>query len=153
MKTEFTEDNQPTSSLAMRLNDGPCMMATAVSTGHLTVEKVRKGLPVEEFDRLLALLKCSSEDLSLWLGLSKATLHRRRQAGRLTKEESDRIMRYVRLFGTAVEVLESEEGARRWLHNEQRGLGFHRPLEYADTEAGAREVENLLGRIDHGVLS
>jgi uncharacterized protein (DUF2384 family) len=27
------------------------------------------------------------------------------------------------------------------------------PLEYAETELGAREVEHLLGRIEHGVYS
>ena len=27
------------------------------------------------------------------------------------------------------------------------------PLEYAETEVGAREVEHLLGRIEHGVFS
>ena len=33
------------------------------------------------------------------------------------------------------------------------GLGGRIPLDTMRTEAGAREVENLLGRIEHGVLS
>ena len=33
------------------------------------------------------------------------------------------------------------------------GLGGAIPLEYAETEVGAREVENLLGRIEYGVYS
>ena len=36
---------------------------------------------------------------------------------------------------------------------EAYGLGDVSPLEYAKTEVGAREVENLLGRIEHGVFS
>jgi len=33
------------------------------------------------------------------------------------------------------------------------GLGGETPLEYAETEVGAREVEDLLGRIEYGVYS
>ncbi len=45
------------------------------------------------------------------------------------------------------------EAARQWLKSPQRGLGGVIPLDYAQTETGAREVENLLGRIDYGVYS
>jgi uncharacterized protein (DUF2384 family) len=43
--------------------------------------------------------------------------------------------------------------ARVWLKFPQRGLGGAVPLDYAETEVGAREVDNLLGRIDYGVYS
>jgi len=33
-----------------------------------------------------------------------------------------------------------------------KGLGGKTPLEFADTETGAREVENMLGRIEDGVV-
>jgi putative toxin-antitoxin system antitoxin component (TIGR02293 family) len=56
-------------------------------------------------------------------------------------------------MGKAVEVLESEENARQWLTSPQFGLGGEVPLEYAGTEVGAREVEDLLGRIEYGVYS
>jgi putative toxin-antitoxin system antitoxin component (TIGR02293 family) len=87
------------------------------------------------------------------LGISKATLHRRKAAGRLDPAESDRVVRYARLMGRAIEVLESVESARQWLNAPQVGLGGAIPLEYAETEVGAREVEDLLGRIEFGVYS
>jgi putative toxin-antitoxin system antitoxin component (TIGR02293 family) len=93
------------------------------------------------------------DQLAPKLGLSKATLHRRKLEGRLTPAESDRVMRYARLVGKAVEVMGNEEAGREWLRSEQYGLGMAVPLEYAETEAGAREVEYLLGRIDYGVYS
>ena len=43
--------------------------------------------------------------------------------------------------------------ARDWLTHKQTGLGNTVPLEFAKTEIGAREVENLLGRIEYGVYS
>ena len=60
--------------------------------------------------------------------------------------------RKARLVKRAVEVLGSEEEAWRWLKREQWGLGGAVPLQHAKTEAGAREVETLLSRIDYGVL-
>jgi putative toxin-antitoxin system antitoxin component (TIGR02293 family) len=114
---------------------------------------VQAGLPFAEVEALRAGLDLPLDKLAPKLGLSKATLHRRKLEGRLTPAESDRVMRYARLLGRAVEVLESEEAARRWLSRPQYGLGGAVPLDYAETEAGAREVENVLGRIEYGVYS
>ena len=60
--------------------------------------------------------------------------------------------RLAHLFKRAVEVLGSEEEAWRWLTTEQWGLGGAVTIQHAKTEQGAREVETLLGRIDHSVL-
>jgi putative toxin-antitoxin system antitoxin component (TIGR02293 family) len=59
----------------------------------------------------------------------------------------------ARLFALAEEVLESADAARDWLREPQAGLGNRIPLEMMGTEAGAREVEDLLLRIEHSVLS
>lgn len=117
------------------------------------VEVLRVGLPVKELDDLQATLAVPMEKLAPMLGISRATLHRRKAVGRLDQAESDRVVRFARLMGKAVEVLESEENARQWLNSPQFGLGGAVPLEYAETEVGAREVENLLGRIEYGVYS
>ena len=117
------------------------------------VEVLRIGLPVKELNELQATLAVPMEKLVPMLGISKATLHRRKIKGRLDQAESDRVVRFARLMGKAVEVMESEENARQWLTSPQFGLGGAVPLQYAETEVGAREVENLLGRIEYGVYS
>lgn len=117
------------------------------------VESLEAGLPVRELDELQAVLDVLIEQLAPLLDISKATLHRRRAAGRLEPAESDRLVRFARLAGRAVEVFGSLEEARRWLKTPQVGLGGARPLDYARTEVGAREVEDLLGRIEHGVYA
>jgi putative toxin-antitoxin system antitoxin component (TIGR02293 family) len=40
-----------------------------------------------------------------------------------------------------------------WLNSPNHGLGGRTPLQMAQTEAGSREVENLIGRLEHGVFS
>jgi putative toxin-antitoxin system antitoxin component (TIGR02293 family) len=117
------------------------------------IEVLRGGLPVQELDDLQASLGVSTETLFPILGISKATYHRRKVGGRLDLAESDRVVRFARLMGKAIEVFDSEESARQWLTSPQYGLGGAVPLEYAETEVGAREVEDLLGRIEYGVYS
>ncbi|WP_395739931.1 antitoxin Xre/MbcA/ParS toxin-binding domain-containing protein [Prosthecobacter sp.] len=117
------------------------------------IESLKAGLPVQELHDLRSSLDLPMESLVPMLGISKATLHRRMAAGRLDAAESDRVIRFARLMGRAVGVMESTENARRWLAAPQRALGGAVPLEYAETEVGAREVEDLLGRIEYGVYS
>lgn len=117
------------------------------------IDSIRAGLPIQELEQLRASLDLPIEKLASRLGISKATLHRRKQSGRLIAEESDRVVRFARLMGKAVAVFESEQDARRWLTSPQYGLGGAIPLDYAETEIGAREVEDLLGRIEYGVYS
>ncbi|MGH7857479.1 MAG: antitoxin Xre/MbcA/ParS toxin-binding domain-containing protein, partial [Candidatus Binatia bacterium] len=63
------------------------------------------------------------------------------------------LYRLARVGAMAVRVLGSEEKAGRWLHRPNRALGNESPLSLLDTAIGAREVEDLLGRIEHGVVS
>lgn len=128
------------------------LIARALSSSQL-IERLRAGLSFEELDELQGGLGLSMDRLGPMLGISKATLHRRKASGRLDAAESDRVVRFARLLGLAVEVLESPASARQWLSSPQVGLGGAVPLKYAETEVGAREVEDLLGRIEYGVYS
>jgi putative toxin-antitoxin system antitoxin component (TIGR02293 family) len=117
------------------------------------IKALKAGLPVVELDDLQSNLDLPMDKLAPMLGISKATLHRRKNAGRLDAAESDRVVRFARLLGRAAAVMESLENGRHWLASPQVGLGGAIPLEYAETEVGAREVEDLLGRIEYGVYS
>lgn len=107
-----------------------------------TLEKVRRetGLPLER--------------LAMSIGVSPRTLSRRKKERKLTAAESDRLVSVSRLLMQAVELFEGDkEKAFRWFVQSNRALGGLTPLEMAATETGAREVENLIGRLEHGVFS
>lgn len=88
------------------------------------------------------------------IGIPERTLARRRVAGRLAPEESEKLLRLSSIFEKAVELFEGEvSSAVQWLAAPKRALGNQTPLQYARTEVGAREVENLIGRLEHGVFS
>jgi putative toxin-antitoxin system antitoxin component (TIGR02293 family) len=124
----------------------------ALSPG-LLVGVVQKGLNISELEDLRGALNLPIEKVASKIGMSKATFHRRQQEGKLTRDESDKVVRYARLMGHAVATFGNEASARQWLSSPQRGLGDAVPLDYAETETGAREVDNLLGRIEYGVYS
>jgi putative toxin-antitoxin system antitoxin component (TIGR02293 family) len=117
--------------------------------------RVKTGLPVAELDALRELLGLTVENLARRIGISIATLSRRRQSGqRLDAGHSDRVLRFARLFRLATELYDGDEdAARAWLSKPARALDGETPLEHAETEVGAREVENLIGRLEHGVYT
>jgi putative toxin-antitoxin system antitoxin component (TIGR02293 family) len=85
--------------------------------------------------------------------ISPRTLTRRRHEGRLQPAESDRLWRIGHLFERASKLLGGPAKAREWFKRPKKALGGKTPIEYTDTEPGINEVENLLGRIEHGVFS
>jgi putative toxin-antitoxin system antitoxin component (TIGR02293 family) len=117
------------------------------------VRRIQKGLPFSEVQVLRKQLDLPLDDLASKLSISRATLHRRKNAGRLSPDESDKVMRFSRLLEHAASVFGNVEKGRAWLKFPQYGLGGAVPLDYAKTEIGAREVDNLLGRIDYDVYS
>jgi putative toxin-antitoxin system antitoxin component (TIGR02293 family) len=117
------------------------------------VGRVRDGLPFSEFSALREMLGLTEDRLGQLIGIPKATLHRRKKAKHLDRSESDRLVRYGRLFQRAIAALGGETAARSWLSSPAFAFQDETPLDYADTEIGAREVEALLGRLEHGVFS
>ena len=115
--------------------------------------KIEKGLPISSFEKLKKKLGVSDNFLSQIVNIPKRTLTRRKQQGRLNTQESEKVLRVARLYDRALEVFEDSDATERWLKEPARGLGEASPLSYAKTELGAREVERLLTRIEHGVFS
>lgn len=119
-----------------------------------SVSAIREGLPVEAFDWLTAHLDIASASLCGIVHISSETLRQRReQSGRFQPGESERVLRLIRLFRHASDVLGGPDEARAWMKEANYALGDVSPLHFADTEPGARRVDDLLGQIDHGLTA
>jgi len=117
------------------------------------INEIKKGYPIEKFERLKDELGISKELLARVANISLATMHRRKSSsGRLSPDESDKIYRIEKLYAAALEVFESTEGVRLWFTTVQTVFGGRTPLEYADTLPGAEEVERVLRRMEHGIV-
>jgi putative toxin-antitoxin system antitoxin component (TIGR02293 family) len=88
------------------------------------------------------------------LVVPKRTLARRRAANELlTVEETDKALRLKRIARLAERVFGDFAKAHRWLRKPKRSLAGRTPLDYLASENGARIVEDMLGRIEHGIYA
>src|ERR1051326_3567898 len=124
-----------------------------IATVRQQIDRMQAGLSFRAVTNLQKALDLPLATMATVLGMSRATLHRRKIQGKIDPDESERLMRYQRLLKKAEDVFGDVESARTWMTTKQPGLGKAAPLEFARTEIGAREVENLLGRIEYGVYS
>ncbi|MEX2528589.1 MAG: antitoxin Xre-like helix-turn-helix domain-containing protein [Gemmatimonadota bacterium] len=114
--------------------------------------RVRQGLSYEAFERLRRVLDLPASRAAQLLQIPTRTLARRKEARKFEPEESDRLIRLSRLVGLALQLFEGDlDEMRSWLTTTHTALAHHTPLEFATTEIGSREVENLMGRLEHGI--
>lgn len=146
------EDTAPETRAPGPVRSRPVSLASILrQPREVTVETVREGLPVESLEGLAERLRVTSAALQRWLNLSKQTYARRRAKGRLSADESDRVVRYADLFRQATDLLGDEGAAARWLRTPAPALGGETPADRATTELGAHDVSRLIGRLEHGI--
>lgn len=99
--------------------------------------------------------KGSFSDTEIWRLVIPARTRRHRQVRRepLTVEESDRLVRLMRVQALAEDVFGDSSKANLWLRQPLGELDEKQPLELAQTEAGARVIEQILARIDWGAAA
>src|SRR5712691_8260151 len=81
------------------------------------------GLAFRELETLREQLDLAMEYLTARLGLTRVTLQRRKATGRLTTDESAKVVRFARLLGHAVHLFGGLDQGRQWLKTPQRELG------------------------------
>jgi putative toxin-antitoxin system antitoxin component (TIGR02293 family) len=97
-----------------------------IDRGVLDAKQVYRAIPERTFNRRLA----------------------KREA--LKPSEADAIGRLLRVIENAETTLGDAEFARKWLSLPNPALKNRTPIELAETDAGAREVEDALSRLAHG---
>jgi putative toxin-antitoxin system antitoxin component (TIGR02293 family) len=118
------------------------------------IRQVERGFTYHALQVMQARSGISIARLASVIGIPERTLARRRISGRLTPDESERLLRLSRVFERAVDLFEGDgPAALKWLTTPRKALDHQTPLAYSRTELGAREVENLIGRLEHGVFS
>lgn len=121
-----------------------------LTSAELVRTVVREGLPKSAFEQLKKVIGAPSEIIATVIGIPARTLARRTV---FKPDESGSLLRLAATFQKAIEVFEDLDAARSWFFSPAVALAGVSPLEFCDTEPGAAEVMNLLGRIEHGVFS
>jgi putative toxin-antitoxin system antitoxin component (TIGR02293 family) len=113
---------------------------------------LREGLPYTTLEHLMEQFGLSREDVRNVLLLPSRTMTRRKQQQRLSGDESDRLYRLSRIMAHALDVFGGRTRAADWMHRGNRALNGETPLSLLNTDIGARQVDDVLGRIEHGVF-
>jgi putative toxin-antitoxin system antitoxin component (TIGR02293 family) len=117
-------------------------------------KEIERGFSSTVLRRIQHYYSFTFEELADALHVSPRTLERRKKEGRLDALESDRVLRFVRVYSKAVDLYEgNDEAALAWLKRKNRALGGVPPVDLIKTETGALQVEHLIGRLEYGVYS
>lgn len=138
----------------LRFRNRGASLGLQSATSAELVQSLERGLSFHALQNLASHSGIAVGRLAPILGIPERTLARRKSSGKLTLAESERLLRLSLIFEKAVELFEGEiSAAVNWLTTPKKALQNHRPLDYSRTEIGAREVESLIGRLEHGVIS
>ncbi len=130
-------------ALGLKSMDVPSLMA--IVSGGLSWHAVR---------RFLEATKLTQLDLAKYLEIPDRTFARRREAGTFDRRESEQLLRLAEIWEAALDLFDGAAGRTyAWLNAPAFGLGNARPIDYARSEFGAREVRALIGRLADGVFS
>ncbi len=114
---------------------------------------VEEGLPIVDFVKFGRESGYTVEELARLVHIPPRTYARRVAAkARLDIPEGERAVRIMRLYDLARALFGTHENTRKWMNTELPALGWRTPLQMARTEPGAREVENVIGAIEHGMF-
>ena len=118
------------------------------------IERIAAGFPYEFLVRFQRATQLPLERVAEIVRIPMPTLSRRKSEGKLRADESERLFRASTVLDRAVDLFEGNgPAAMRWLTTPQPALGGREPLEFSRTDLGAREVEDLIGRLEHGVFT
>ena len=116
-------------------------------------KKIQAGFPFSSFVILGRHMGVTDKELAALIQISTRTLNRRQKEGKLKGDESDRLLRFARIFTYTVDLFDGDqEAAQHWLSSEVPALKGATPLEASKTEEGAREVEGLIFGLEHGAF-
>jgi len=113
---------------------------------------VQEGLPYRALEKVMERFGLELSETQRVLLMPLRTLSRRKAMARMKAVESDRLIRLARIGAHAVQVFGTDEKAATWLHRPIRALDNRAPLDLLRTDLGTKQVENVLGRIEHGVI-
>lgn len=116
------------------------------------IAALERGLPSASLAQIAGMLNLPKQSIISALRLAQRTITLREKTRKpFTLEESERLLRVLRLHRLARQVFTTNEAVAQWLSAPDRSLGMKSPLEMLATDVGAAKVENLAQAMMHGV--
>lgn len=121
--------------------------------GVALIGQINEGLEGKVVNAIVDWTNITQNDLRKMSGIPSTTFNRSLKA-RFNADQSERLVRIIRVIDRAVALFEGDKDeAKKWLNAPNRALGWKVPAELMASETGAYEVMKLITRLEHGVYS
>jgi len=119
-----------------------------------SVRQIKHGLSYQKLVEFQHTSRLPMESIARAIHLPRRTMVRRKKSRRLNQHESERLVRLSLVFEKATNLFGGDKTAANvWLNAPCKALGHVAPLAVAETELGARAVEDIIGQLEHGVFA
>lgn len=126
---------------------------TAVYTPYNLIDKSRQGMLRSEADQVAQLAALTDIELARILNMSVRNLHRLKADDKLARDASERLLLLTNLLQHGLDVFDEDaQTLAEWLRSPIRELNTQSPLSLLDTTTGFGLVDDVLGRIEHGIV-
>jgi len=116
------------------------------------IAAIERGLPSSSLNQIAKMLGLPKQTIIAALKFAQRTISEREKARKpFNLEESERLLRVLRVHRIAREAFRTDEAVATWLSMPDRSLGMKTPLAMLSTDLGTAKVENLANAMIHGV--
>ncbi|MBC3788340.1 type II RES/Xre toxin-antitoxin system antitoxin [Spirosoma utsteinense] len=125
----------------------------AIYAPYTVIDKSRQGVLRSEADRVAGLASLTDIELARILNMSVRNLHRLKPDEKLARDASERLLLLTNLLRHGLDVFDNDsQTLTEWLRSPIRELNSQPPLYLLDTTTGFGLVDDVLGRIEHGIV-
>ncbi|WP_327790089.1 antitoxin Xre/MbcA/ParS toxin-binding domain-containing protein [Aeromonas caviae] len=105
--------------------------------------------------RLIESVRSDMKTICHLTGISRSTVNRKLRHGTaLTLAQGTRLYGVIQALDAAISLHDGDLAmAMTWLHCSTKGLGGEKPADVLATAMGVQAVVELIGRIEHGIVS
>ena len=126
---------------------------SAIYAPYTVIDKSRQGMPRAEADQAADLVGLTDIELARILNMSIRNLHRLKSNDKLARDASERLLLLTNLLRHGLDVFDDDtETLADWLRSPIRELNSQSPIYLLDTATGFGLVDDVLGRIEHGIV-
>lgn len=132
------------------------IMSLGIPSDPLNVHSwIVAGISPEIIISLVESVRSDMKTICHLTGISKSTITRKLNNGTpLTLEQGSRVYSVIQALDAAISLHNGDLAmAMSWLHCPAKGLGGEIPMNILTTASGVQAVVDLIGRIEHGIIS
>ncbi len=115
--------------------------------------KANEGISKLDFLSIAEMTGLNLTEFSALLPVSRRTIEKVKDQELLSPVVSDRVLQIAALYQHGIDVLGDLGSFKEWLSSPLIALGNKKPIEFMNNDTGISIINDLLGRIAHGVYS